>query len=233
MLRAGIRKIFLWPDIFTSVKAWAWALAALAVASIFCSPGTCTYPSAPRAIVLHVSILNDSTAINGSGHEQAVQLAGEVKVDYVVLVTVRVVLTASTDAAWTANLTPADMSFTASGAQPFTVDVMIPPATFNRSVVLTVRGNATIGGIPTDTSSDTATILVNGPGDGGGSGVPPLTPPKGNNAGVQLLPLPLVAVMVSAAAVMATGAMFWLWKARRIKAKGRPQTKQKGKHPHQ
>lgn len=233
MHRHGIRKIFLWPDIFTGVKAWAWALAALAVASIFCSPGTCTYPSGPRAIVLHVSMLNDSVAMNGSGYQQAVQLAGEVKVDYVVLVTVRVVLAASTDAGWMANLTPADMSFTASGAQPFTVDVMIPPATFNRSVVLTVRGNATISGIPTDTSSDTATILVNGPGDSGGSGVPPLTPPKGNNAGIQLLPLPLVAVMVSAAAIIATGAMFWLWKAGRIMAKGTTRTRQKSKHPQQ
>lgn len=223
------QKIFLWPRIFPSVNARAWALAALVVTAILCPPATGTMPSGPRAIVLHVSILNDSVAINGSGYEQAFQLAGEVKVDYVVLVTVRIVLAASTDVAWSANLTPAEMSFTASGVQPFTVDVMIPPATFNRSALLTVRGNATIGGIPADTSSDTATIQVNGPGDGGGPGVPPLTPPKGDNVAVQLIPMPILGVIVSAAAVIATGAMLWLWKARRIRAKNVPQTKRMGK----
>jgi hypothetical protein len=171
------------------------------------------------AIVLHVNIINQTVSLNGSDLEQGISLAGEVRVDYI-LFAVRVQLSSSTDSAWETNVTPNEMTFDSSGGQYFTADVYVPSGTYNRTATLTVKGNATIEGIPTDTSSDTATIVVNGPGEGTGPIIPVVPHPKGGGSTVTVPNLPLVTAVVSAVVVAATAAIFWIWKAHRLRKGG-------------
>lgn len=166
-----------------------------------------------------MNIINQTASLNGSEVEQGLSMAGEVRVDYV-LIPVRVLLSSSTDIAWATNVTPKEMTFNSSGVQYFTADVFIPPRTYNRTATLTVKGNATISGLPADTSSDTATIAVNGPGGGDGPNIPVVPPPKGESASVLVPNLPVITAAVSAVVVASTAAIFWMWKARRLKKEG-------------
>jgi hypothetical protein len=174
----------------------------------------------PMAIVIHVNIINQTAVLNGSSSEQGVSLSGEVKVDYVILVAVRVVLSSSTDVDWATNVTPKEMTFNSSGLQYFVIDVIVPASIYNRTATLTIKGNATIEGIPADTSSDTATIVVNGPGEGTGPVIPVIPHPKGGGSTVIVPNLPLITATVSAVVVASTAAIFWIWKARRLGKEG-------------
>jgi hypothetical protein len=171
------------------------------------------------AMVLHVNIINQTASLNGNSSEQGISLAGEVRVDYV-LFAVRVTLSSSTDIAWATNVTPREMTFDSSGVQYFMADVSIPAGTYNRTATLTVKGNATVSGVPADTSSDTATIVVNGPGEGTGPVIPVISPPKGGGSSVIVPNLPLVTATVSAVVVASTAGIFWIWKARRLRKGG-------------
>jgi len=205
---------------FNAVKHRAWAVVALVLLSApalqLAWTGSEALPPAPLAIALHHTLANDTVAINGSPSDQGLSLTGEVRMDYVVLVTVRVVVTSSTDLSWPANATPGEMNFTASGSQPFVVGLVVPAGTYNRSATLTVRAEATISGVPADTSTDTASIVVGGPseGDGGGTGTVPK--PTGGDTPVQVPNLPLMAAAVAMLAVVITGISLFLWKARRV-----------------
>jgi hypothetical protein len=210
-----LHKVFLLTSISMAVKRWPWALAALVMAGTIAPLAVASHHENPRAIVLHVNIFNETVSLNGTSTEQSITLAGEVRVDYVLL-TVRVAVSASTDIAWTVNITPKEMSFTSSGTQPFTADIYIPPNIYNRTAVLTVKCNATVSGIPADTSSDTASIVVNGPGEGSPPVIPKVPTPKPGGASVVVPNLPILVAAVSAVAVAATGAVFWKLKSRRI-----------------
>jgi hypothetical protein len=189
------------------VKGLVWAVSALLVAAI----GTCASADAkvdPRVAVLHVSIFNDSVSLEGSDSTQTVSLAGDVLVEYVVLVTVKVVLSGSTDLGWSVSVMPPEMSFSASTAQYFNATVTVPGGTYNRSAVLTVRGNATIPpGVQEDTASDTAVVIVLG--NGGGSGQPPTGHGKPGRTGVDIPSLPLILGAATAAAAIASAILLW------------------------
>jgi hypothetical protein len=168
------------------------------------------------AIVLHVNIINQTASLNGNSSEQHISMAGEVRVDYVIFA-VRVLLTASTDLAWASDVIPRELIFNSSGVQYFESDVTIPAGTYNRTATLTVKGNSTVSGVPTDTSSDTASIVVNGPGEGTGPVIPVVPPPKGTGAAVSMPNLPAVTAAISVAMVATTAAIFWIWKERRLR----------------
>jgi len=207
------------------VRWWSLALAGLVLTVALVHTASVQSERGPMAIVLHVNMINQTATLNGSSSEQGVSLSGEVRVDYV-LIPVHVVLSSSTDIAWATNVTPKEMTFNSSGLQYFNADVSIPAGIYNRTATLTVKGNATISGIPADTSSDTATIAVNGPGEGTQPEIPVVPPPKGGGASVVIPNLPLITTAVSAAVVASTALVFWRWKSRRLKtdvaAKKRP-----------
>jgi hypothetical protein len=209
------------PDIFMVVKWLSPVLAGLMLAVVVTPCGYSQHDLAPTAIVLHVDITNQTVSLNGSGSEQAVSLSGVVRVDYVLL-SIRVVLSSSTDLSWPANVTPKEMTFNTSASQNFNVEVDIPADTYNRTATLTVKGNATITitGLPADTSSDTATIVVNGPGEGTQPEIPSVPPPKGGGASVLIPNLPVITAVVSAVVVASTAVVFWKWKSRQLKKDG-------------
>jgi len=169
----------------------------------------------PLAFVLHVNITNQTASLNGSYAEQRISMTGEVRVD-VVLIAVKVTLSSSTDTYWATDVSPRDMVFNSSGVQSFIADVTIPASTFNFTANLTVKGNATVSGLPTDTSSDTATIVVNGPIEGSGPDIPGAQPPNGQGAPAALPNMPAFTLAVSAGMVFVTAAALWMWKARRL-----------------
>ena len=198
------------------VRWWSLALAGLVLTVALVHTASVQSERGPMAIVLHVNMINQTAVLNGSSSEQGVSLSGEVRVDYV-LIPVHVVLSSSTDMAWATNVTPREMTFNSSGLQYFNADVSIPAGIYNRTATLTVKGNATISGIPADTSSDTATIAVNGPGEGTQPEIPVVPPPKGGGASVVIPNLPLITATVSAIVVASTALVFWRWKSRRLK----------------
>ncbi len=183
----------------------------------------------PRAIVLHVNLDREALELNHSYDEQTVLLNGSVLVDFVYLITVRVTLSVSTDLAWPCSVFPTDMSFVVSAAQPFNATVKVPAGTYNRTAVLTVRGNATVTpGIPGDTAADTATVTVRGDDDGGGNGngTPPVVP-RGRPAptGVAVPPVPLIMGAVTAGAMAFTAYLLWY---RNLEPARKPARKPKG-----
>ncbi len=219
---------FSWRRHFELVKCLAWFATALLLATAMgCCPSASaeTEPTA-RAAVLHVSIFNDSVALEGNDSDRSVRLAGDVLVDFVYFVTVRVVLSGSTDLGWPVSVEPPSMTFSTSVAQYFNATVTIPGGTYNRSATLTVRGNATIPpGVPEDTASDTAVINVLGNGDG--SGQPPLNNGRAGRTGVYIPPFPLILGAVTAAAAFVTVFVLWFRKIGRIK---KPIMGRKGPH---
>jgi hypothetical protein len=198
------------------VKWWSLALAGLVLTGALVHTADVRSERGPMAIVIHVNMINQTAVLNGSGSEQGVSLSGEVRVDYIII-PVHVVLSSSTDLAWATNVTPREMTFNSSGLQYFNADVSIPAGIYNRTATLTVKGNATISGIPADTSSDTATIAVNGPGEGTQPKIPVVPPPKGGGASVVIPNLPLITAAVSAAVVASMALVFWRWKSQRLK----------------
>lgn len=192
------------------------ALAGIALMALMAPVAGFQEERGPMAIVLHVNIINQTSSLNGNSSEQHISMAGEVRVDYVIFA-VRVLLTASTDLAWAADVVPREMTFNSSGVQYFESDVSIPGGTYNRTATLTVKGNSTVSGVPTDTSSDTASIVVNGPGEGTGPVIPVVPPPKGTGAAVSMPNLPAVTAAISVAMVATTAAIFWIWKERRLR----------------
>jgi hypothetical protein len=199
---------------------------ALALLAPQCAAAPAPAGAAPRAVVLQVDIVRAGVELNRSFGEQTVLLNGTVNVDYVFLVTVRVVLSASTDLGWPASVEPAEMSFVASVAQFFNATVKVPAGTANRTAVLTVRGNATIPpAVPLDTASDTATVAVLGETGGDGNGTPaaPRGPPA--RTGVFVPPVPLIMAAVTAAAIGLTAYFLWYWRAGPSR---RPEKRKKG-----
>lgn len=192
------------------------ALAVVALLAVLAPAAGLEPPRGPMAIVLHVNILNQTVSLNGSYSEQRVSLGGEVRVDYVIT-PVKVSISSSTDAYWASEVDPASMVFNSSGVQYFAADVTIPAITFNRTANLTVRGNATIQGLPIDTASDTAAIYVTGPVGGDGPDIPPVQPPGVPPSAAAIPNMPAIAAAVSATMVCTTAAVLWIWKARRLK----------------
>ena len=204
------------------MKALALAIVAFLSLGPLAGAGAPNVPDKPLAIVLHCTIFNDTRDMNGSDIEQIVIIGGEVRVDYVQFVAVKVFLTASADMGWNATVTPAEMTFTASSVQGFSANLTVPGGTYNRSAVMTVRANATLLGAPADTASDSITINVKGP-----SSTPVVPPIKKPGGKPMLTPLnmPLVALVVSLAAIGGAILTLQLWKNRREKRAG------KGKKP--
>lgn len=194
-----------------------WSAAALAALAVFVSFGTGAghLPGeGPEAVVLHVDIREDQVVLNHSYDEQVVTLAGSVLVDLVYIVTVRVALSVSTDLGWIASVVPEDMTFVSSVTQFFNATVKVPAGTFNRSAILTVRGDATIPpGLPEGMDTDTANVTVRGGQDGGnGSGPPPVVP-RGRPAptGVFVPPVQLIMGAATVGAIAFTAFMLWYW----------------------
>ena len=182
----------------------------------------------PGAVVLHVNLEKDQAVLNHSFNEQSVFLNGSVLVDYVYLVTVRVALSVSTDLGWAASLIPEDMTFVSSVAQFFNATVKVPAGTYNRSAILTVRGNATISpGVPGDTASDTATITVQGEDTGGNGTGPPPVIPRGRPAptGVFVPPVQLIIGAVTMGAIAFTAFLLWYRKVEPTPRPGRKRSK--------
>lgn len=166
----------------------------------------------PEAVVLHVDIDKDGVVLNQSSSVQMVSLTGSVLVDYVYLVTVRVALSVSTDLGWTASVVPDGMTFVSSIVQFFNATVNVPAGTYNRTAIMTVRGNATVTpGVPGDTASDTATITVSGGQNGGNGTGPPPVVPRGRPAStaVNVPPVPAIIAAATIGAIVFSAFMFW------------------------
>jgi len=206
------------------------APALVALLLLVASSAGATGPSGerPGAVVLHVTLEKDQVVLNHSFDEQSVDLNGSVLLDYVYLVTVRVALSVSTDLGWAASVVPEDMTFVSSVIQFFNATVKVPAGTYNRSAILTVRGNATISpGVPGDTASDTATVTVRGQQDGGNGTGPPPVVPRGRPAstGVFVPPVQLVIGAVTVVAIALTAYLLWYWKAEPSRGSGRKRSK--------
>jgi len=172
-------------------------------------------PRAAAPVALEVDLFNSSVEVNTSAADRDIFLPGDVVVDYVILVTVRVKLSVSTDLGWPAEVDPAEMSFTTRTPQYFNVTVAIPGGTQNRSALLTVRGNATIPPSPAGyPASDTAAIVVSAAHEGGGG--PPVIPHgKPGHTGVDLPPFPLMIAAGSLGAIAGSAYLLWWRKSGR------------------
>ena len=197
------------------VKPFVLSLIAVGILLASCSKAAGPAGNGPGAVVLHLNIEKDEVLLNHSYDQQSVYLTGSVLMDYVYLVTVRVALSVSTDLGWAASIVPEDMTFVSSATQFFNATVKVPAGTYNRSAILTVRGNATVSpGIPGDTGSDTALINVLGDSSGGNGTGPPAIP-RGRPAptGVFVPPVRLILGAATMGAIAFTALMLWYRKS--------------------
>ena len=194
------------------MKTLAPLLIAVAILMAFSAGAVGPARNGPEAVVLHVDIDKDGVVLNQSSSGQMVSLTGSVLVDYVYLVTVHVALSVSTDLGWTASVIPEGMTFVSSVVQFFNATVNVPAGIYNRSALLTVRGNATVPpGVPGDTASDTATITVSGGQNGGNGTGPPPVVPRGRPAStaVNVPPVPEIIAAATIGAIVFSAFMFW------------------------
>jgi len=212
------------------VKLIALAAAAMLALCLVAGAEASKAPEGTKAIVVHCTIFNDTLETNGSEGELIVIIGGEVRVDYVQLVSVKVTLTPSNDKAWNCSVSPLEMTFTASSAQGFRANLTIPGATYNTTCTVTVRTDAIVLGVPADTSQDSITVSVKGPSET--PVIPPVKKP-GGKGGITPLNMPIVVSVISLAAVVGAFLTFTLWKnkrERRDKKKDKRTAKRKQDH---